>query len=160
MHYGVYLENWTAPLYSPQNKHNFYRAILQYMHLFHIYEVKFKHFYLLRDGFKTSLPILPLQCLQRTGKYDTTRAVLISHSSSCEKDRDHETLRCLYPAGYIVKSFSGFHTTETYKIRPVTRSHYALVTKQQPRSQYVSHAVYLNTKEIKEKTGLFRTLHK
>ena len=32
-------------------------------------------------------PLLP-----QTGKYDTARAVLISHSSSCEKDRNHETL--------------------------------------------------------------------
>ena len=70
---------------------------------------------MLQAGLKTSLRILPRQSFQRTGKYDTNRIVLLSHSSSCEKDRDHETLSCLYPAGYIVKSFSFFHTTETYR---------------------------------------------
>ena len=40
---------------------------------------------------KARIPNIKLN-LQRTGKYDTYCAVLISHSSSCEKDRDHETL--------------------------------------------------------------------
>ena len=57
---------------------------------------------------RTILPILPRQCLQRRGKYDTNCAVLISHSSSREKDRYHETLWCLYPAGCIVKIFQAF----------------------------------------------------
>ena len=74
-----------------------------------------------RDGLKTSLPILQRQCHPRTGKYDTIRAVLISHSSSCEKYRDHETLWCLYPTGYIVKSFSGFEITELSTALPVIK---------------------------------------
>ena len=127
VHYGIYLENWTTP--SQPSTQNIQvtiltfrntRAILQYIYFTYM-KSKWNIFTsLLQDGHKTSLPILPRQCmcLQRTGKYDANRAVLISHSSSCEKDRDHETLWCLYPAGYIVKSFSSFHTTETYNGRP------------------------------------------
>ena len=63
------------------------RDILQYKY-FNI----FKHIHLLRDRLKNSLPIFLRQCLQRTGKYDTNCAVLISHSSSCDNDRDQETL--------------------------------------------------------------------
>ena len=39
---------------------------------------------------KARIPNIKLN-LQRTGKYDTYCAVLISHSSSCEKDEDHGT---------------------------------------------------------------------
>ena len=173
VHYRIYLENWTAPSQpSTQNIQNIEvseqvtiqtfqntRAILQYIY-FTIIKSNLNIFTFPEMDFKNSLPILPRLCLERTGKYDTNGAVLISHSSSCEKDWDHETLWCLYPAGYIVKSFSGFHKTETYKIRRATRSHYALETKQQPRSQYFSKAVYINTEEIKQKSGRFRTLHK
>ena len=50
-------------------------------------------------------------CSVSNEQENTTRIaqyLVISHSSSCEKDRDHETLRCLYPAGCIVKSFQAF----------------------------------------------------
>ena len=97
---GIYLENWAAPVQPPKintfcisfeashdsNISKYYSHTSIYV--YHI--IKENLNILFSDGLKTSLPILQRQCHPRTEMHDTIRAVLISHSSSCEKDRDHE----------------------------------------------------------------------